>query len=215
MYRRIVVLILMFFCLDMLYAGTFDRRVRALMFMGTDNTLVFEMRLYYDDRGNLVKVKQFDHLMKLIGYEEYFYDSENRRYRENIFNSRREEQKYTRIEYQKDKRVATSYSINDEVLMITETEYGPGGAVKRIVEYSASGETASVSTYNYSGKGVIRCSRDVPVEGLDFYYIIRLEGDGMLDGVDYFRLNGERAGYVRIIHEDGIMTRQSLNDIIF
>lgn len=215
MYRRLTALLLFLFCTGMLYAGTFDRRVSGLLFIGTDNSLVFEMRLYYDEKGNLVRVKQFDHMMKLIGYEDYFYDNENRRCREKIFNSRREQQKYTLIEYSGNRRIATSYSMNDEVLMITETEYDKGGAVNRIVEYSASRETASVSTYSYRERGEIKCTRDVAVEGLDFYYIIRLGDDGILDSVDYFRLNGERAGHVRIIHEDGIMTRQSLNDIIF
>jgi len=205
----------MFFCADMLYAGNFNRRVSGLMFIGTDNSLVFEMRLFYDERGNLVKVKQFDHLMKLIGYEEYFYDSENRKFRETIFNSRREQQKYTRIEYTKSKRVATSYNMNDEVLMITKTEYDSSGTVKRIVEYSAGRETAAISTYSYRGKGEIKCTRDVPVAGLDFYYIVKLDEGGMINSVDYFRLNGDRAGYVRIVLDDGKMTPQSLNDIIF
>ena len=215
MYRRIAALFLMFLCADMLYAGKFDRRVAGLMFIGIDNSLVFEMRLYYDDKGNLVRVKQFDHQMKMIGYEEYSYDSENRKSRESIFNSQRVQQKYTRIEYTKDKRIATSYNMNDEVLMITETEYNSSGSVKRIVEYSAARETAAVSTYYYKGKGEIKCFRDLPVDGLDFYYIVRLDQDGMLSSVDYYKLNGERAGYVKIIVEDGVMTSQSLDDIIF
>lgn len=215
MYRRIAALLLLLLCTGMLYAGTFDRRVSGLLFIGSDNSLVFEMRLFYDDRGNLVRVKQFDHLMKLIGYEEYFYDEQNRKCRENIFNSRRQQQKYTLIEYEKNRRIATTYSMSDEVLMITETDYDKAGTVKRIVEYSADREKAAVSTYQYRGRNEIKCSRDLPVEGLDFYYIVRLDRDGMLDSVDYFRLNGERAGYVRIIHEDEIMTSQSLNDIIF
>jgi hypothetical protein len=210
-----VVFFLLFICTVTLYAADFNRRVSGLMFIGTDNSLVFEMRLFYDERGNLVKVKQFDHLMKLIGYEEYFYDSEGRKFRETIFDSRRAQQKYTLLQYTKNKRTATSYTMDDKVIMIIETEYDPGGAVKRIVEYSADREIAAVSTYSYGRNGYIKCSRDLPVEGLDFYYIIKLDRDGMLESVDYHKLNGERAGYVRIISEDGIMTRQSLNDIIF
>lgn len=214
MFRRTAVFFLLFICAVSLYAADFNRRISGLMFMGTDNSLVFEMRLFYDERGNLVRVKQFDHLMKLIGYEEYFYDSEGRKTREHVFDSRRVQQKYTLIEYAAKKRIATSYTMDDKVIMIIETEYD-SGAVKRIVEYSADREIAAVSTYSYMTKGQIKCSRDLPVEGLDFYYIIKLDRDGMLENVDYHKLNGDRAGYVRIITEDGIMTGQSLNDIIF
>lgn len=215
MYRRIAALLLFLICAEMIYAVNFNRRVSGLMFFGTDNSLVFEMRLYYDDRGNLVRVRQFDHLMKLIGYEEYLYDKENRKYRENVFNSRREQQKYTLVEYRGNRRVATSYNMEGDVLMVTETEYDSGGTVKRIEEYSAAGERAAVSTYSYKSSSVIKCSRDLPVEGLDFYYIINLDRDGMLEGVEYFRQSGKRAGYVRVAVEDGIMSGQSLNDIIF
>lgn len=215
MFRRIAVFFLLFICTVSVYAADFDRRVSGLMFIGTDNSLVFEMRLFYDERGNLVRVKQFDHLMKLIGYEEYFYDNEGRKIREHVFDSRRVQQKYTVIVYAAKKRIATSYTMDDKVIMIIETEYDSSGAVKRIVEYSADREIAAVSTYSYGKNGYIKCSRDLPVDGLDFYYIIKLDRDGMLESVDYHKLNGERAGYVRIMSEDGIMTRQSLNDIIF
>ena len=215
MYRKITALILLILCADMLYAGKFNRKVSRLMFTGTDNSLVFEMRLYYNEAGNLVKVKQFDHNMKFVGYEEYLYDSNNKKVRENIFNSRREQQKYTLIEYEKDKRVATTYNMDDAVILITETEYHGKGRVDRIVEYSSDRETAAVSTYSYRNNREVKCSRDVPVSGMSFYYIIRMDAEGILSSVEYFRDNGESAGYVRIILEDGIMTEQSLNDIMF
>ncbi|HQO39311.1 MAG TPA: hypothetical protein PK986_02475 [Spirochaetota bacterium] len=215
MRHKIVPLLLILLCSNIIYAGNFDRRIAALMFTGNDNSLVFEMRLYYDAKGNLVKVKQFNHLMKFIGYEEYFYDSENRKIRENIFDSQRVQQKYTLIEYAEGIRIATVYNMDGRVIMTIETEYDKSGRVKRIVEYTAGKESVSVSKYHYYDSRRIRCTRDLPVDGHDYYYIIQLGRNGMLDRVDYFRKNGTRAGYVRIVPEDGIMTSHSLNDIIF
>jgi len=220
MNRKIATLILLML-LTAPWAGakSLDTRISKLQFFGMDNSLVFEIHLFYDVKGNVVKSKEFDPYMRLVGMEEFVFNEKGVWTEEKLINSRRQLEKHTIIDYAEGKRIRKTYDRDYVLLMVTEDEYGSKGEIKSVTEYSVTGgnkgDVLSLSKYSYTGAGEIKCARSDRVSAWDYYYIIKLSEQGQIESVSYYNTSGQKTGFVKIVLEEGVMTPQSLNLIIY
>jgi len=202
-----------------LHAGPLDTRIAKLQFFGPDNSIFLEIVLFYDERGNIIKSRQYDQFMRVLGVEEYFFDGKGTRFKEITYDSGRQIEKYTLIEVEAGRRIRKAYNSDDILIMITEDEYDKNGVIKKVTEYSVSngkkGEVQSVSEYTYRGKKEIKCVRSLSGGDTYYYYIIGFNESGQIEGVTYYNIKDVRTGYVKIIHEKGVMTEQSLDLVIY
>lgn len=215
MYRTAMIAVFIVTRVAFLYAGPFDVRISKMQFFGADNSLIVEMSMFYDNMGNIVKIKQFDYNSLLVGIEEYVCDEEGKRTREEVYSHRRELENYTVIEYPAGKRIRRSYDMDDILVSTTQDEYDTGGRVTKIVEYSPSGEVMSISSYSYRDGQEIICRREIRKNDWDYYYIIRFSASGMISEVTYYTPDGAKTGHVKFFFEKGPMSEESLKQIIY
>ena len=219
MFRRIIALCFILSFAASLYAKPLDTRITRLLFLGPDNSLFLEIVLVYDEKGNIVKSRQYDQFLRLLGAEEYFFDEKGNRLKEVTYDSSRQVEKYTLVEMKEGKRIRKSYNSDDILIMIMEDEYDKKGEIKTVTEYSVSNgvkkEVQTVSRYTRTGRNELMCRRTSPAGDTEYYYVIRFNESGQIDDVVYYNMEGTRSGCVRIFTESGIMTEQSLDLVIY
>lgn len=219
MFSRIITMCFVFTLAASLYAKPLDTRITKLFFLGPDNSLFLEIVLEYDEKGNIVKSRQYDQFLRLLGVEEYFFDEKGNRLKEVTYDSSRQVEKYTLVEMKEGKRIRKSYNSDDILIMVMEDEYDKKGEIKTVTEYSVSNgvknEVQTVSRYTRAGRNELKCLRTSPAGDTEYYYIIRFTDSGQINEVIYYNMEGTRSGCVRIFTEKGIMTEQSLDLVIY